>query len=183
MHIENLVAVVGDEALAVDRLTADLHQLAGNHAARHRNDFDRQREGAQPLDQLALIHHTDELLCRLSNDLFAGKRAAAAFDELQMAVGFVRTVDINRNIADFIEFEHRNAVFLQATAAGFGAGNGAFDTPLDAGQGIDEEVDRGAGAHADNGAGLDIFECGFGRQALLRILGHAFSPSLGCNLA
>ena len=39
----------------VDRLAAELYQLAGHHAARHRDDFDWQGERSEDIHQLAAI--------------------------------------------------------------------------------------------------------------------------------
>ena len=46
-HVEDDIAVVGYHSLTIHGVATELDQLAGHMAARHRDDFHRQREGPQ----------------------------------------------------------------------------------------------------------------------------------------
>jgi hypothetical protein len=80
VHVEDDVAVVGGEAGAQHRRAAHLDELPRDVGARHGDDFDRQRELAHDIDQLALVDDADELLGAGGDDLLARQRAAAALD-------------------------------------------------------------------------------------------------------
>ena len=84
VYVENEVAVVGEESGALDG-RPPRRPSSRDIAARHRDDFDRQRKLAEPLDELALIDDADEAPCGGGDDLLAGEGAAAALDELARA--------------------------------------------------------------------------------------------------
>nr|GFC38252.1 hypothetical protein [Tanacetum cinerariifolium] len=88
MNVEDDVAVVGQHAFAVHRVAAQFHQFAGNVAAGHRDDFDRQRERTQYGHQLAAVCNADERLGHSGHDLLAGQGCAATFDQVQVLVAF-----------------------------------------------------------------------------------------------
>src|SRR5262249_22781008 len=60
VHIEDHVAVVGDDALPVHRPSAERDQRARRESARHRNHFDRQWVRAELPHQLAVVDDADE---------------------------------------------------------------------------------------------------------------------------
>jgi hypothetical protein len=73
-------AIVGGEAIAQYRATAELDHLPADVAARHRDHLDRQRELPQHADLLRGVGDADELRRHRRDDLFPSQRAAAALD-------------------------------------------------------------------------------------------------------
>ena len=156
VHVEDDIAVVGQHAFAVDRIAAELHQLAGDVAASHRDDLHRQRELAEDGYQLAGIGDADEGLGHRGDDLLAGQRGTAALDQLQALVAFVGAVDVELQLADRVQLVDRDAMFLQALGGGLRTGHCAVELGLVAGQGIDEEVGGGACADADDALAVEV---------------------------
>ena len=116
----------------------------------------------------------------LGDDFFAGQRAAAALDEVQVAGGFVGAVHVHGQRAHLVQVKHGNAVGAQSRGAGFGTGHAAVNFALDAGQPVNEKIRGGAGADADHVAHFNVGERGFGSR-LFHLLGvrllvaHGFS--------
>jgi succinyl-CoA synthetase beta subunit len=186
VHVEDHVAVVGDEVRPQFRMAAQVPQGPRHQTARHGNDFDRERVGAEHVDHLARIDDADELLGRGRHDLLAGERAAAALDHLPRPVHLVRAVDVEQHAGRRIEFDHGDAVRLQACRAGRAAGHRGVEPVAHAGERVDEVVRRGAGADADDAvprqARLDVGERCFGGTALQLLLVHTtgrFFPGCG----
>ena len=140
VDVEDDVAVVRDHALAVDRVAAQLHQLAGHMAAGHGDDLDRQGKLPQGVHQLAFIRDADEPGRHRRHDLFPGEGRAAALDQLQGGIAFVRAVYIEIHLVDRVEIVDRDAVVFQPRGGGLGTGDRGVDQPLDARQGFDEQV-------------------------------------------
>src|SRR5690606_29414726 len=163
-HVQDPVAVVGDQALAPDRLAAQVGNRPRHQAACHRDHLDRQRELAQHLDLLGLVDDADELLAGLGDDLLAGERAAAALDQAVPGIALVGAVDVQLQRPDRVEVEHRDAYLLELTGAALGTGDGALDPALDPTQALDEIGHGRAGADADDGAVLDEFQGFLGGQ-------------------
>ena len=90
MHVEDVIAVVGDHLLAPHRPAAQACELAAHVAARHRDDFDGQGERAQGIDQLALVGDADEAARGGGDDLLARERGAPTLDELRVDGWFHR---------------------------------------------------------------------------------------------
>ncbi len=132
-----------------------------------------QRKRAQHLDQLAVVADAHELVARGGDDLLAGKRAAATLDELQIVIGLVGAVHVDREFACLVEVQHRYAVALEALGAGDRTGDRAVDLALDACQGIDEVVGRRAGADTNDGAALHVFQGRLGNLFFQFVLVHA----------
>ncbi len=173
MHVEDLAAVVGQIILSQHRLTTHCRQLACNQSSRHRDYLHRQWKASESVYQLAVVCDADEAAAGLGDDLFPRERAPAALDQLQVTVGFIGSVDIDRKLVHGIQVEYLDAVLLEALGRRLGAGNRCLDSPFHpGGKDIDEVIDGGAGAHAEHGAGLYIFEGGFGRNAFLVVGSH-----------
>ena len=100
VHVEDVVAVVGDDVPSRQTgATAEPRQLARHVGARHRDHFDRQRETAEPFDELLVVGDADEAAGRRRNDLFAGERRAATLDQVQVAGRLVGAVDVDVEFA------------------------------------------------------------------------------------
>jgi len=103
------------------------------------------------------------------DDLLARERAAAALDQVPVAGRLIGAVDVDLEVAGGVEVEHVDARGLQPGGRGFRAGDGAADAAATRGEGIDEEVDGGTGADADDAVVADPFEGGL-RGGLLAVL-------------
>src|SRR5690606_6423227 len=182
VHVEDDVAVVGDHALAVHRVAAQLHQLPRHVAAGHGDDLHRQREGPEPRHQLAGVVDADEGFGHRRDDLLAGKGSAAAHGQVESSAALVGAVDIELLAIHRVLVVHRNAVAAQPGGGGFGAGHGAVEGHPVPGQGVDEEVGGGAGADTDHALavelGKDVVDGGLGHRLLELILGHDASAGL-----
>lgn len=170
MDIQNHVAVVGHHAGAVNGVAAKANDLAGDVAAGHGDDFDRQREIAEKIHFFAFIGDADEGFCHRRDDFFPGQRRAAALDQLQMRVGLVGAINVKLQAAHVVQVKHLDAVVFQAFGGGFGAGHGAGKVVTVLRQGINKEVGGRAGAHTDDGVfvqvGQDFFNGGTGNGLL-----------------
>ena len=60
MHVENDIAVVGDEVLSINRSAAQLNQGSGHGRASHGNDFYGQRELAEGVLHFGCIDDADK---------------------------------------------------------------------------------------------------------------------------
>jgi hypothetical protein len=127
------------------------------------------------------VGDADEGLGHGRDDLLAGQGCAAALDQVQVFVALVGAVDVELQVADGVQFIHRNAVALEARGSGFGAGNRAIERALVLGQGIDEAVGGGAGADPDDALVVefrkDEVDGGLSHCLFELILGHAGSGS------
>lgn len=98
-----------------------------------------------------------------------------------MLVAFVGAVDVELQVADGVQFVHRDAVALEARRGGFGAGDRAIEGGLVLGQGVDEAVGGGAGADPDDALVIEFREDevdgSLGHGLFELILGHAGSGS------
>lgn len=179
MHVEDDVAIVGHNALAVHRVAAELDQLTGHMAARHGDYLDRQREGTQHWNKLAAVGDADEGLGYRRYDFLAGKGRAATFDQVQVGIALVGTVDIKLQLADAVQLIDRDAMAFQALGRGLGAGHRAIECALVLGQGVDEEVGGRTGADADDAFFIQLrqneVDSGLGDGLFELVLGHAGS--------
>ncbi|MNF57154.1 hypothetical protein D3C84_386710 [compost metagenome] len=183
MHVEDDVAVVGDNALAVNRVAAQFHQLPGHMAAGHGDNLHGQGEGAKHRHQLAAVGNADEGLGDGSDDFFARQGRATAFDQGQVLVAFVGTIDVELKLADGVQFVDRDPVALQARGGGLGAGDCAVEGTLVLGQGVDKAVGGRTGTHADNALVVELgqneVDRGLGDGLFELVLGHAGSGAGG----
>src|SRR5690606_11807188 len=175
-HIEDHVAVVGDEALAQCGLAAQGNELPCHQAARHGNDFDRQWKCAEQPHQLAVIRDADETPARFRHDLFPRQRPAATLDELELPVRLVGTVDVDVQGAGLVEIKYGYSRRAQASGGRLGAGHRAFNAVADAAKCIDEVVYGRAGADADDSCVVEMIQRGTGGRALLVVSGHDRFP-------
>ncbi len=60
VHIEDVVAVVGDDPGPIHGLATELREFARHQWARHRDHFHRQREAAEAVDQFGFVGDADE---------------------------------------------------------------------------------------------------------------------------
>src|SRR5690606_24178503 len=175
-HVEDDVAIVGDDALAVDRIAAELDQLARHITARHRDHLDRQRKLAEGFDQLALIGNADEFPGAGGDNFLACQRRTAALDQFEAGVRFVGAVDVIVKGADRVQVENLDTVFSQSLGRGIGTGDGTFEIAADIGEQIDKTVRCRAGADTEHGLFIqtiaDQIECGFGDSLLECVLIH-----------
>ena len=114
MDVENVIAVVGNETLAPDRLTPHLEHTSGDELLRHWQDFDWQREPAEHTDELGVVDDTDEASSRAGEDLLASQCAASAFDELQVLVAFIGAVDVDVQVTGLVQCRDVKALLLRA---------------------------------------------------------------------
>ena len=140
--------------------------------ASHGDDLDRQREAAEYRNELARIDDADEFLRDRSDDLLARERAAAALDHVHFAADLVGAIDVDRQVIHLVEIENLDAVAFEALAGVFGAGDGTDDAVLHAGQRVDEQARRRAGADADDLAFDHVIERGMRDGFLEFVLGH-----------
>jgi hypothetical protein len=171
MHVQDHVAVVGDDAVAPHGLSAERHQFARDVAARHRDHLDGQRERAQHRHLLGRIDDADELAAGRGDDLFARERRAAALDEAIARVALVGAVHVQRQRADGVEVEHVDAAFLEQLRALLGTRYRALDAVAFAAQRLDEPAHGGAGADADDVAVHDVTHRALGGEAFLFFAG------------
>ena len=98
---------------------------------------------------------------------------------MEGAIALVGPVDIEVYLVHRIEVVHRNAVALQSLRRGLRAGHGGIDLALDAGEGVDKEIGRGAGTDTQYRVvfqlGLDICQGCIGHRLFHFILGHRVS--------
>ena len=151
MRVDDDVAVVGEHALAVDRVSAQLQQFAAHVAARHGDDLDGQREGAEARDELALVGDAHELPRYRRHDLLARERATAAFHQFERAVRLVRAIDVDVHAVQGVQIEDRYAVRAKPLCRGFRTRDRGLDLCADARQKVNEAVGGGARADADHG--------------------------------
>ena len=116
--VKNIVSPVGDErrgpAAQADRAgEAEAGEGAFDMAARRReaegNDLDRQRKGAEHANQLGRIGDHRHPLRGRGDDLLAQQRAAAALDQSQLRIDFVRSVDRQIELRKLVQRRERNA--------------------------------------------------------------------------
>jgi len=162
VHVEDLVAVVGDEPLAIDRLSAQGDQLSGDIRARHRNHLHRQRKFAEHVHQLGFVGDADEAPRCGGHDLLARQRAPTTLDQASVTIRLVGAVDVQVQIAGRVEVEYVDTVTAQPRGGALGARDCAPDAHLLRSQRIDEVIHGGAGADAEDGVLLDVGEGGEG---------------------
>ena len=111
--IENVIAVVGEHALAGFEPHFGLESeggqcpLAGSQAERH--DFDRQFAVAAELgDELFAADQDDKPAGAGGHDPFADQGAAIAFDQIAVGIDFVGTVDVDVDGRHLFERGQRN---------------------------------------------------------------------------
>jgi hypothetical protein len=173
VDVEDLVAIVGREAQAQDRLAAEADEPPRDQRARHRDHLDRQRKAAEDRDQLGVVDDADETAAGRGDDLFPGQRAASALDQGQVAGSLVSAVHVER----------RSPASFRATSMPANAGvscsprrgNRTGDA-VAAAKRRDEMIDGGSGTHPDGHPVFEVFErrdCG---GFLLRVCVHVLAP-------
>ena len=131
MHIQNHIAVVGNNAFTINRVAAELYDFACDIAARHRNHFNRERESAEERHELGFVRNAHEFLRGRRNNLLASQRSAAALDKLQVVVGLVCAVDVNPKRPSGIKIDNGNPKRLQAPRTLLRARDSRGDVVLD----------------------------------------------------
>ena len=173
-HVNDVLAVVGDQGLAVflahHSLAAHRRKLPHDTRRGHGNHFHRQRKVAQHLDQFGLVGNADKPVGLRSHDFFARERRATALDHIAVAVNLVGAVNVDRQTLDLIGVKHRDTQRQQAFGAGHRARHRALDLVFDRGQGIDEFIDGGAGAHAHQFAAHHVLQRGLADQGFELVL-------------
>ena len=159
--VDDGVVVVGEVVGAPFGGAAEADGFAGDEAARHWEHLDWERESAQAVFEFGVVDDADEFATGLCDDLFARQRTAAAFDEAQVAVGFVGAVNVERECAGLVELKHTDAGVAQGVFGGDRAGDGAVYVRFGGDERLDEEGDGRAGADADDIARLDVAQRGF----------------------
>src|SRR5262249_20745593 len=79
-------------------------------------------------------------------------------------------VHVHGDLTGAVQVQHRDAERLEALGAGLGTGDGAFQAALDLAQRVDEVVDGGTGADADDLRVIQVGQGGFG-GSLLAVFG------------
>lgn len=151
MAIEDLVAVVGDHPLSVDRLSAKRDQLTGDIGASHGNDFNWQREGAELSHVFGFIGNANKAFGTGRDDLFSSQGGATALDHLKVGIDLIGAVNIKRQRADVVKLKHIDAMLLKPLGTGIRACHRTLETMADGGQSINEEVGGRAGADPEHG--------------------------------
>ena len=174
----------GQRAHADIALAADVGGKRGDHVAGRReaegHDLERQREGAQGLDLLGGVGDDDHAAGRGGNDLLAQQGAAAAFDQAQLAVDLVGTVDGQIEKRQIVQRRHADAESLGLRLRRRGGGDtNDLET---AGNLLAEQVDelrgRRAGAEAEPHSAFDILECALRGCDLQGVIAHGFPRRL-----
>src|SRR5215467_3574947 len=112
--IENVVVLVRDVWCPVG-IPAKLHGRAKGRDSlcherlREPDHLYRQRKLSQPLNSLRCIRHNDQLLRRRRHNLFPKSRSAAAFDQSQFRIDFIRSVNRDVDLLTIVQRDDRNA--------------------------------------------------------------------------
>ena len=84
-----------------------------------RNDLDRQREAAEKFDPFGIVSDHDHAIRGRGDDFFAQQRAAAALDEIERRIDFVRAIDGKIEPIHVIERGQWNAAAHRLSASCF----------------------------------------------------------------
>ena len=112
--VEDVVAVVGDEGLAV-RFETQLWICAKSfkfffyYGAGERNDFNRKWKFSEKRDGFGRVGDNDHFLCDGSNDFFAEEGAASPLDQVELGIDLVGAVDGDINFGMVVERSQRDA--------------------------------------------------------------------------
>jgi hypothetical protein len=155
VDIKYVVAVVGHETLSPDRIGAHLDELARHEGLRHRQHLDGEREPAQHAHELAIVDDADEPACGAGKHLLASQGTATAFDQVQSFGSFIGTVDVQVEIAHFVQGRYVEPTLFEQCRRGSGTGYDAIDTLPDAGQHVDQKINGRSGTDAENHTWLD----------------------------
>lgn len=181
--VENVVAFVGDERFSIllteDDGSAEMFYFATDEREREGDDFDGDGEIAEHGDLLAGVGDDDKFLGSGRDNFFVEQRAAAAFDQVELWIEFIGTVDGDVDLLDFVEIGERDAEFggglaridRGGDAADFEAGCNAFADELDGVGG------RRTGAEADDLAVFDELKGGARGGLFFDFVGHGLGPS------
>src|SRR5690348_11042444 len=175
VHIENDVAVVGDESFPQDGLPAEPHDLPGHVTPGHRNDLDRKREFTKYPDELAFVSDANEFPRHCRNDLLARQRPSAALDHIQMFGNFIGAIYINRDVVHTVQIHDLDSISHQSSRSRFRACHRSLDFMFDCGEFIYEIVGGGARSYADHASGWNILNGSVGSRLFIFILWHLFS--------
>ena len=175
MHVQDLVAVVGDEARPRLGPASEPHERAGDEAACHRDHLDGEREPPESVHHLRIVDDADERPRRCRHDLLASERTAAAFHEVAVSGGLVGAVHVDRKRAGGVEIDDPNPVSGEPRRSRLRACDRAVDSALDGRERVDERVRRGARAHPYQLAGDHELERGPGGCVFPGVLVHVDS--------
>ena len=102
------------------RSTAEFDQFPRHIITRLWNDFHRQREFAQSAHEFALVGDADERVGDCSDDFLPGQGRAAAFDQGELRINFIRAIHIKRQGLHLVQIQYLYTVLLKALAGGVG---------------------------------------------------------------
>src|SRR5437879_9433348 len=117
VDIEDVVAVIGHEALAPHGAAAARAELPAYQSARHGDDLDGEGKAPERRDHLRVVEDAHEALRGRGEDLLAGEGAAAALDELPGGGRLVGAVDVQADSTRLVQIRH-----LESRGAQPGAG-------------------------------------------------------------
>jgi hypothetical protein len=105
-------------------------------------------------------------------------RRRPALDELTTGVSLVRAGDVEAEFGHIVEVKDRNVERAEPRGAGRGAGDRASQAGLPGSELVDQGVDGGAGADAEQHPLAQIFQCRGGGALFLLLSGkcHVFQP-------
>jgi hypothetical protein len=105
--------------------------------------------------------------CSPGKHLLPCQGATATLDEVQSLRRLIGSVDVEIEIAHFVQGRHRKASLLQQCRCGLRTRYDAVNSISDAGQQIDKDIDGGSSADAEDRTWLDELQGCFGGFALL----------------
>ena len=173
VHIENVIAVIGDEIFAPHRLPPQFDDLAGDERLGHRQHFDRQWKLAEHADQLRLVDDAHELASSSCQHLLPGQRSAAPLNEVQVLGGLVGAVDVYVQVADRVQGRYLEAVLLEPFGGRAGTRDYALHPVADGGKKVDQDVDCRSGPDAKYRTAVDVLQRSFRHTYFLCGLVHA----------
>jgi hypothetical protein len=178
--VEDVMPLVGDEGLSVFLADGyrgtELLDLAADERKREGYDFDGNGETPEHRDLLAGVGDDDEHARGGGDNFFIEESATAAFDEIELRVELIGTVDGDVDLLDFVEVRERNAELGGRVACASRCGDAAdFEAGFDAVTDELHGVGCGrAGAEADDLAIFDELKAGARGGFFLDFVGHGW---------
>ena len=128
MQIHHIVVLIGAHRLAVrvetqHRLVALGLELLDDLACAERNHLDRQRELADGVHDLGLVHDPHDLVGVGGHDLLPQESRTAALDAVEVLVHLVGAVDGHVDMVDVIDVDDLDAVAFGLLLGAAGGGD------------------------------------------------------------
>ena len=194
VQIHHEVVLVGAHFLAFGvktqhRLVAALLELLDHMAGAERDDLDRQRELADGVHHLGLVHDPHDLVGVGGHDLLPQQGSAAALDAVEVLVDLVSAVNGHVDVVHVIDVHDLDAVAfgLSLGAAGSShAGELEAFFLMTAAELIYQELNGRTGAETGDHAIFDElggFDAGRLLQRILLCLIHGFSFAILASAA